>query len=580
VARLDPFDRPGVARGGSSEPAVYADRARRLGLKFVPFMRLGSGARADVEAIRRGAFAVSVEGERLAYLAPDEDAMRGVLHWLGRYPSARRRLRVSTPSAIRAALLAAGEERLAKRTVSHLAKWRPDLSAERVATGGQIAAAVVLLILAAAAFMLRPQAAFIVLNLIGGALFFGVSVLRFVAAGFTRAPHRAASAPEFMRDGNLPIYTVLVPLVDEAAIIDELIDGLEEIDWPRDRLDVKLILEAGDQATIGAVRKRAGRAPYQIIIVPPIGPRTKPKALSFALAFARGEFVTVYDAEDRPHPWQIREAHAAFSREGRDLACLQSALVIDNGSANWLARLFTVEYAALFDGLLPALAKLGFPLPLGGTSNHFRRAALEAVGGWDPYNVTEDADMGIRLARFGYRAATIGLPTLEGAPATLGPWLRQRTRWFKGWMQTWLVHTRRPVRLTRELGPRGLLGFNLVATGLIVSSLVYPIYLATILAFASNPFGLWGDGDIFAAMVLGVDLFNLVAGYVAMALLGCCSLDVRGRASEARGMALLPVYWLLMSVAAYRAVFELFVRPHHWEKTPHPRRRSSRRADP
>ena len=565
-----------MARGVGSDASVYADRARRLGLTFVPFMQLGSGARADVDAIRRGAFAMSVEGERLAYLAPDEDAMPGVLHWLSRYPSARRRLRVSTPSAIRAALLAAGEERLAKRAVSHLAKWRPDLSAKRVATGGQIATAVCLLVIVAAALLMWPLAALIALNLIGGAFFFGVSVLRFVAAGFTRTPHRAASATKLVRDENLPVYTVLVPLVDEAAIVDELIDSLDEIDWPRDRLDVKLILEADDQATIGAVRKRVGRAPYQLVIVPPIGPRTKPKALSFALAFARGEFVTVYDAEDRPHPWQLREAYAAFSREGRDLACLQSALVIDNGSANWLARLFTIEYAALFDGLLPALAKLGMPLPLGGTSNHFRRAALEAVGGWDPYNVTEDADLGIRLARFGYRAATIGLPTLEEAPVTLGPWLRQRTRWFKGWMQTWLVHTRRPVRLTRELGPRGLLGFNLVATGLIVSSLVYPIYLATILGLASNPLGLWGDGGVFAAMMLGVDLFNLVAGYVAMALLGGRSLSVRGRASEARGMALLPVYWLLMSVAAYRAVFELFVRPHHWEKTPHQRRRSSR----
>jgi cellulose synthase/poly-beta-1,6-N-acetylglucosamine synthase-like glycosyltransferase len=206
-------------------------------------------------------------------------------------------------------------------------------------------------------------------------------------------------------------------------------------DWPRDRLDIKLVLEAGDRATVAAIRRRVASASYEIVIVPPIGPRTKPKALSYALAFARGEFVTVYDAEDRPHPLQLREAHAAFCRAGRDLACLQSSLVIDNGETSWLARLFTIEYAALFDGLLPALAKLGMPLPLGGTSNHFRRAALEAVGGWDPFNVTEDADLGIRLARFGYRAATIALPTLEEAPADLGPWIRQRTRWFKGWMR-------------------------------------------------------------------------------------------------------------------------------------------------
>jgi hypothetical protein len=212
------------------------------------------------------------------------------------------------------------------------------------------------------------------------------------------------------------------------------------------------------------------------------------------------------------------------------------------------------------------------PLPLGGTSNHFRREALAAVGGWDPFNVTEDADLGLRLARHGYRAATLTLPTWEAAPERLRPWFAQRTRWFKGWMQTWLVHTRRPVRLAWQLGPRGLAGFAAVGTGLIVSSLVYPVYLATLVAVATDPQRLWGDGGILAAVVVGVDLFNLVAGYVAMALLAGRSLRRRGRPVEPRGLVLLPVYWLLMSLASYRAVAELLLRPHHWAKTPHDRR--------
>jgi len=198
------------------------------------------------------------------------------------------------------------------------------------------------------------------------------------------------------------------------------------------------------------------------------------------------------------------------------------------------------------------------------------------VSGWDPFNVTEDADLGLRLARFGYRAATLDLPTLEEAPAALGPWLRQRTRWFKGWMQTWLVHMRRPRQLARDLGARGLLGFTLIGTGLIVSSLVYPVYIATLLAMATDPIALWGDGGVFAAVVLGVNLFNLIAGYMAMAVLSGRALKLRGREDQMRGLILLPVYWLLMSLASYRALFELVLRPHHWEKTPHRGRRAPR----
>ena len=185
-----------------------------------------------------------------------------------------------------------------------------------------------------------------------------------------------------------------------------------------------------------ATRVLRGRLGYEIVVVPQGGPRTKPKALSFALPLARGEFVTVYDAEDRPHPGQLREAHATFATAGPELACVQASLVIDNASAGWLPLMFAVEYAALFDGLLPTLAAHAMPLPLGGTSNHFRRAALEAVGGWDPFNVTEDADLGLRFARFGYRALTMPLATHEDAPVTFRAWLNQRTRWFKGWMQT------------------------------------------------------------------------------------------------------------------------------------------------
>jgi cellulose synthase/poly-beta-1,6-N-acetylglucosamine synthase-like glycosyltransferase len=194
---------------------------------------------------------------------------------------------------------------------------------------------------------------------------------------------------------------------------------------------------------------------------------------------------------------------------------------------------------------------------------------LEHVGGWDPYNVTEDADLGLRLARFGYRSGALDLPTWEDAPTRLGPWVRQRTRWFKGWMQTWLVHTRRPLRLARELGPVGFLGFNLTSTGLIASSLAYPAYLALLLVNVVDPLHFWGDRSVFAAVVVGVNAFNLCAGYLAMAILGRRALRLRGREREARALMLLPVYWLIASFASYRAIAQLVTRPFHWEKTPH-----------
>lgn len=166
-------------------------------------------------------------------------------------------------------------------------------------------------------------------------------------------------------------------------------------------------MEADDDLTRTALEAmRLGR-PYEIMIAPDIGPRTKPKALNVALPFARGAFVAVFDAEDRPEPDQLRRAYEAFLSHDDRMACVQAQLTIDNTKDNWLTQMFTAEYAGLFDVLLPGLARHRLPLPLGGSSNHFRTAVLRATGGWDPYNVTEDADLGMRLARFGYLSTVV-----------------------------------------------------------------------------------------------------------------------------------------------------------------------------
>jgi cellulose synthase/poly-beta-1,6-N-acetylglucosamine synthase-like glycosyltransferase len=194
-------------------------------------------------------------------------------------------------------------------------------------------------------------------------------------------------------------------------------------------------VEADDDDTRRVLARLELGPPFSIITAPPFGPRTKPKALNVALPFAQGSFTVVYDAEDVPEPDQLRRALDTFMTADGRLACVQASLTIDNATDSWLARMFTAGYAGQFDAFLPGLAALHLPLPLGGSSNHFRTAALRQVGGWDSYNVTEDADLGIRLCRFGYHSTAMSSATYEEAPAHFGPWLRQRTRWYKGWMR-------------------------------------------------------------------------------------------------------------------------------------------------
>jgi cellulose synthase/poly-beta-1,6-N-acetylglucosamine synthase-like glycosyltransferase len=560
----------------TAEDATYAERARRLGLRFSPSVAPGRARTVlpDPQAVIAGTFAMPAGGLGPAYFAPTAESLDTIAGWLAAYPSAKARLIVSTPTAIRDALMEAGRAAYLATAVNRLRTYRPDLSASRVLAPRQTLALALSAALVAAALWLNLPLTLLFVSVLGGAVFFGVTVLRFIAArNVVTERHRLP--PPKIRDHDLPTYTVLAPLYREGAVVADLIAALRRLDWPAEKLDIKLLVEEDDTETRAFATRLCPGPPFEVVVIPRGGPRTKPKALSYALPFARGAFVTIYDAEDRPHPRQLREAYGVFAASDRRLACLQAPIVIDNPRASFLARLFAIEYSALFDGLLPALAAMDMPLPLGGTSNHFRRAALERVHGWDPYNVTEDADLGARLARFGYRSETISLPTFEDAPVALMPWLRQRTRWFKGWMQTWLVHTRHPLVTLREMGAKQFIGFALVGIGMIASVIIHPFYLATLVLVATNPLQLWGDGGITAAAVAGLSIFNLVTGYLAMAMLAGRTLALRNRSAEASGLIWLPFYWLLMSVAGYRAIAQLVLRPFHWDKTPHTPRRAS-----
>ena len=236
-------------------------------------------------------------------------------------------------------------------------------------------------------------------------------------------------------DAPLPLYTVLVPLFREAGVVAELLASLRALDYPPDRLEIMLIVEQVDAETQAALGRAALDPHMRVLVVPDGEPRTKPRAIQYALQFAHGDYVVVYDAEDAPEPDQLRRALAALAAGGGRIGCLQAQLNIYNSDATWFTRQFTIEYTALFDCILPALERLQLPVPLGGTSNHFPRAVLDAVGGWDPYNVTEDADLGIRLARNGWHVGVLHSTTWEEAPPTFRIWKGQRTRWLKGWMQ-------------------------------------------------------------------------------------------------------------------------------------------------
>ncbi len=367
----------------------------------------------------------------------------------------------------------------------------------------------------------------------------------------------------------LPIYSVLVALYKEAEVASQLVAALKQLNWPASKLDIKLVCEADDHTTIAALQAADLAPQFEIVRVPVAHPRTKPKALNYALAAVRGEFVVIYDAEDRPHPDQLRAAHAQFVSSAGDVVCIQAPLVISNGRDSWISAAFALEYAALFRMLLPMLAKRRLPLPLGGTSNHLRVAELRACGGWDPYNVTEDADLGMRLYRLGYRCGVIDCPTHEDAPTTFNIWLNQRTRWFKGWLQTWLVMMRSPRTLMMEMGVGAFLVFQLLIGGMLIASLAHPWLIVLLLSTATYLMLGFPPPGTREALLFLIDMANMLASYGLFLLLGKKAMHRDERRSVGWRWIAVPLYWLMISIAAWRAVFQLPFKPFFWDKTPH-----------
>lgn len=388
----------------------------------------------------------------------------------------------------------------------------------------------------------------------------------------------AMSAPRLLprcSDRDLPVYSIIVPLYREARVLPRLIRALGALDYPVAKLEVLLVLEADDAQTRDALADIALPAHFEVILAPAGAPRTKPRALNVALPVARGEFSVVYDAEDVPSPGQLRDAVDLFARAGTSVACLQARLVVDNTDDSWISRFFTIEYASLFDVLNPALARFDWPLPLGGTSNHLRTDVVRRLHGWDAWNVTEDADLGIRLALHGYRVLDLPSSTLEEAPITLDAWLRQRTRWMKGFMQVCMTHSRQPLRTFRALGPSRFLGAVSLTFGTVAAALGYPVFTAFFILESINGRVFRADTAI-EALRSSVGLTLFAAGYVAMVGPAAAGVWRRRWWRLLPWVPLMPFYYGLASVAAWRGLIELVRDPWRWNKTEHGLARTSR----
>ncbi|MGF1462813.1 MAG: glycosyltransferase family 2 protein [Maricaulaceae bacterium] len=449
--------------------------------------------------------------------------------------------------------------RLGWRAAHALATERPEISARFGLSGEQSRALWAVGVFCAGALAYAPQTTATMVFAALGAMALVGSGLRLTAAVSPSRPPRAL-APR--RDA--PVYTVIAPLKDEAHMLAGLVQALKRLRYPAHRLDIILAIDEDDAATLFAARAYARDPQIRVLACPLIGPRTKPRACNYALQFARGRYTTIYDAEDRPHPDQLLAAVDAFERGAPTLGVLQAPLLYHNSEETWLTRQFALEYAVQFLGLLPLFARWGWPFPLGGTSNHFRTDVLRGVGGWDPYNVTEDADLGFRLAAAGWRADVIAPATWEEAAPTLDLWLKQRTRWLKGFIQTFAVQTRSLGPLRQQRGLAGPLALALSVFGPVLAGPLHAAVLSAGLVWLCVRLGGASPPDPPNwAVAMGA------AGYAAALGAGVIVALRNGFGALAPHVLLTPIYWVLQGWACALAVIDLARRPFFWAKTPH-----------
>lgn len=564
-----------LASGLVTEAYFYRALAQEKGLRFAeeaPALQPGGEVAAMLrEGIARARLR---EGSPLRFVVapPPGPALR---QFLTADLRGRADVVLVTPATLAAELRRANASALARQ-----AAWLDEAGTARFSarTGSnRLQKVLAHLLVGGLAFLvtLMPVATMIAVALALGPLFFGAVLLRLAALFEPAASDLWRDHRWQIDDSRLPVYTVAVPLFGEEAVLDQSIAALSALDYPPAKLDIRILVEEVDWGMRRAIAARTLPPFMQAVIVPRGAPQTKPRALNLALAEARGSLFTIFDAEDVPDPRQLRLAAARFLRSDEELVCLQAHLVVDNTEDGWLAGCFALEYAGLFDVFNPGLLRCGLPIMLGGTSNHFRTQALRRVGGWDPWNVTEDADIGFRLMRAGGRMADLPSHTLEEAPHKPRAWLKQRTRWLKGYLQTLISHLLQPRRLLREAGFTATATFLVLTLGTLLSTLGYPFFIvATVAAWIDG--ALFSPGDPLALLASSLALALTGTGLCVLFLVPALGAWRRGAPGLWRRLPLLPVYYLMVSLAAWLALHEYLDRRFAWNKTAHGLARSSR----
>lgn len=393
-----------------------------------------------------------------------------------------------------------------------------------------------------------------------------------IVRSFSKPPE-ISILPEEIRaipEKDWPSYTIFCPLYNEWEVVPQFVSAMSRLDYPKEKLQVMLLLEEDDKTTIKKIKEFTLPSFFEVRVVPHSNPKTKPKALNYGLQYATGTYTVVFDAEDYPEPDQLKKAIVAFRKTDDRTVCIQAKLNFYNPHQNILTRVFTAEYSLWFDLVLTGLQSIKAPIPLGGTSNHFRTQDLHSLKGWDSFNVTEDSDLGMRLVKRGFRTAIIDSTTHEEANSDFINWMNQRTRWIKGYMQTYLVHMRNPKEFIKNWKEPHVITFQLIVGGKIMSMFINPImWIITITYFLLRPIVGEFIDSFFPAPILYMGVFSLIVGnflYMYYYMIGCYRRD---HDSIAKYMFLVPFYWLAMSVAAWKAVFQLVHQPHFWPKTRH-----------